>query len=249
MKIESLIAELEKFAPPSLAEEWDRVGLMVGDSSRECTGVMLALDLVDEVIDEAIAGGANLIVTHHPFIWDPIRRLDVKDAMGRLIARLIANDITVYSMHTNLDKAALCKHVASLLSDDVKADEEGIGAIASFEGIALKDLAKKVSHELGDPTVRLVGDPMRKVFSAYVVTGSGSGEYDRAKQVADVLVAGELKHSVYIDAARCGYMLIEYSHYYSEIVMQDVLYAALQGTGIKIIRAAKRCPFRRIEEV
>ena len=88
MKIDALIGELEKFAPKSLAEEFDRVGLMVGGGERECTGVMLALDLTDKVIDEAISAGANLIVTHHPYIWDPMKNIDFSTIQGRQIKAL-----------------------------------------------------------------------------------------------------------------------------------------------------------------
>lgn len=249
MKICTLIAVLEEFAPLSLAEEYDRVGLMVGDADAECTGVVLALDLTDKVIDEAIAAGANFIVTHHPFIWDPLKNIDFESGKGAQIKRLILHGIAVYSAHTNLDKApeGMNVYAAQLFGGtNICCDSEGVGAVFETD-CTLKELAKRVATSLADGTVRYVGDPDMRIHKAYVVTGSGGSEYDRAKEVAQVLITGELRHHQYIAAENEGFGLIEFSHYYSEIIMQDILCRLIEGTGVKIIKAAAGCPFRRIE--
>ena len=248
MKIDALIGELEKFAPKSLAEEFDRVGLMVGGGERECASVMLALDLTDKVIDEAISAGANLIVTHHPYIWDPMKNIDFSTIQGRQIKALIENGITVYSMHTNLDKAeqGLNVTLAKALGKNVRRDEEGVGAIFEVDE-SLSSLAKRTAAFLDDDTVKFVGED-RRVRVAYVVTGSGGSEFDRAFSVADVFLTGELKHHQYLDAIARGKALIEFSHYYSEIIMQDILERALSSTGVKIFKAQGNCPFRRYDK-
>lgn len=251
MKIANIIAMLEEFAPPSGAAQWDRIGLMVGDVNRECSGIVLALDLTDRAIDDALENGANLIVTHHPYIWDALARIDVSKGQGRQIETLIKHDVTVYSMHTNLDMAPTGLNVslaAMLGGSNIRLDEDGEGALFDVD-CTLGELAAQAARTLGDETVRLVGDADRRVRRAYIVTGSGGSEYSRAKEVADVLLTGELKHNRYIEAQRDGFALIEFSHYYSEVIMQDILYGALAPTGLKIIRAASGCPFRRLEEI
>ncbi len=251
MKISEVIEILERFAPPTSAEEWDRVGLMIGDPDRDCSTVSVALDLTSEALEDAIREGAELIVTHHPFIWDALERIDTRDARGKMIAALIKNGICVYSMHTNLDMAqnGLNATLAKALGGkNIRLDEEGCGAVFDTE-TTLGALAKRTANVLGDDSVLVVGDSGAHISRAYVVTGSGGSAFLRAMTLADVLITGELKHNQYIEAVERGFKLIEFSHYYSEIIAQDVLREALADTGLKIIKAAQSCPFRRLENL
>lgn len=96
---------LNAFAPPSLAESWDNVGLLIGDMHAKATGVLCALDLNEAVIEEAIKLGANCIVTHHPFIFKALKKIDFQTAEGRMIRKLIKHDLNIFAMHTNFDIA------------------------------------------------------------------------------------------------------------------------------------------------
>lgn len=250
MKNGEIIEILEKFAPPSLAEEWDRVGLMLGTRRSENTGVLVTLDVTPEAVAQAEECGANLIVSHHPFIWDALPRIDEDTPRGAMYARLIRDGISVYSMHTNLDKAdgGINDRLAAMLGGkDILPD--GVGRVFSTGDITLGELAKRVADALGDKTTLVVGDPSAIVRKAYVVGGAGASEYDRAKEVADVLISGEFKHHQYLDAPVDGFALIEFSHFFSEIIMQEILSDALAPHRINIIKATKVCPFRRIEEI
>lgn len=245
-----IIEILEKFAPPSLAEEWDRVGLMLGSRKTVNEGVLVTLDVTSDAIAQAEQSGANLIVSHHPFIWDPLTCIDEDSTRGAMCARLIKDGISVYSAHTNLDKApgGINDRLATLLGgEDIQ--EDGIGRVFSTGGITLAELAKRTAERLGDKTVRAVGDPDGKIDRAYVVSGAGASEYQRARQVADALITGELKHNQFVSAAEDGFMLVEFSHYFSEIIVKEILYDALAPYSINIIKAANNCPFWRIEEL
>ncbi|MCM1394190.1 MAG: Nif3-like dinuclear metal center hexameric protein [[Eubacterium] siraeum] len=250
MKIKDIISKLEEFAPLNLAEEWDNVGLMLGDAESECGGIMLALDLTTDVIEQAEKEGCNLIVTHHPFIFRPIKRIVFSEAKGREIRRLIKSDINVYSMHTNLDKtegginAALCE----LLGAN-EFESDGVGAIFKIAPTTLGEFAKRVANTLDDKSVKIVGNPNKAVKSVYVVSGSGGSEYRRAYECADVLLTGDLKHHDYIDAIEDGFALVEYSHFSSEIIMQNILESTLKNLGVKIIKAKQSRPFRLLEEI
>lgn len=250
MKIGEIIEILERFAPTALAEEGDRVGLMAGSREAECRGALVTLDVTPEVVKQAEETGANLIISHHPFIWDPLKTLGEDSPRGELYARVVRGGISVYSMHTNLDKAAggINDRLVALLGGyDVEAD--GVGRVFSTGGITLGELAKRVAVTLGDGTVKAIGDPNKTVNRAYIVGGSGGSEYDKARQKADVFITGELKHHQYLDAALDGFMLIEFSHYFSEIIMQDILLDALASYPIKIFKATQSCPFRRMQEL
>ena len=105
MKLNDLIKQIEKKYPLSLAYDWDNVGLLVGDFESEIKKVLVTLEANENVIDEAIENNVDLIVTHHPFIFKKINKINTKDLKGRLIHKLIKNDIALYSMHTNFDIA------------------------------------------------------------------------------------------------------------------------------------------------
>ncbi|OYD07692.1 Nif3-like dinuclear metal center hexameric protein [Paludifilum halophilum] len=100
-----LIKAMEAWAPKSLAVENDRIGLQVGDPEAEVRGVLLALDVTEEVVDEAVRIGANWVIAHHAVIFRPLKELRTDQSAGRLYAKLLRNGINVYAAHTNLDAA------------------------------------------------------------------------------------------------------------------------------------------------
>jgi len=104
VQIGSLIERLESWAPLRLAESWDSSGLQVGNPERKANAVFLCLDVSEVVLDEAISHGAHLILSHHPMLFTPPKSLDIRSKTGKLVHKCLVNDLTVYSMHTNLDK-------------------------------------------------------------------------------------------------------------------------------------------------
>lgn len=103
MKIKDIAKAIERWAPPSLAESYDNVGLLVGDRNAECTGVLINLDVTESMLDEAKEAGCNLIVTHHPIWFTGIKRLNGNTYVERIIEKAIKMDIGLYAVHTNLD--------------------------------------------------------------------------------------------------------------------------------------------------
>ena len=106
IRIKDIIKELELFAPLSLQESFDNAGLQVGDVNQVATGVLLCLDVTEEVIDEAIERECNLIVSHHPLAFRPFKSLTGKTYVERCMIKACKYDLVVYSAHTNLDNAA-----------------------------------------------------------------------------------------------------------------------------------------------
>lgn len=102
-RVRDIASRMEEIAPPELAAEGDNVGLLLGDPDREVERVLLALDVTGEVVREAIGRGAGMIISHHPLIFRPLRRLVHNDPVGRLATELLQNGIALYSAHTNLD--------------------------------------------------------------------------------------------------------------------------------------------------
>jgi dinuclear metal center YbgI/SA1388 family protein len=103
MLIKDIISEIEHFAPPALKEDYDNVGLLVGSATAEATGVLITLDVTEEVVDEAIQNGCNMIVAHHPLIFRGLKNITDKSETGRIVIKAIRNSIAIFAGHTNVD--------------------------------------------------------------------------------------------------------------------------------------------------
>jgi dinuclear metal center YbgI/SA1388 family protein len=106
MKISEVVSALESIAPPVLQEEYDNAGLLVGDFSTVCTGVLCTLDVTEAVIEEAKRKNCNLVLAHHPVIFRPLKRISNATDTGRVVIAAIQNNIALYAAHTNLDNVA-----------------------------------------------------------------------------------------------------------------------------------------------
>ncbi len=103
MQIKDIINELEQFAPAALKEDFDNVGLLVGDASTDATGVLITLDITEKVVDEAIAKGCNLVVAHHPIMLSGLKKINGRNATERIVIKAIRHNIALYASHTNAD--------------------------------------------------------------------------------------------------------------------------------------------------
>ncbi len=115
MIVKEIIQGLELLAPVKLAESYDNVGLLVGKSDKEVSRIMVALDASESVIDECIARKVDLLITHHPIIFSPVKRITADHASGRKLLKLMQNQIACYAIHTNFDVAVMAKEAASRL--------------------------------------------------------------------------------------------------------------------------------------
>lgn len=106
MQIHQIIQVLEQWAPLAYQEDYDNCGLLVGDRSQVCSGVLISLDVTEAVLEEAITRKANLIVAHHPLIFRGVKQLTGKDLIDRILIKAIKHDIAIYAMHTNLDNVS-----------------------------------------------------------------------------------------------------------------------------------------------
>ncbi len=116
MKCYEIIDKLESLSPTEFAEEWDNIGLLAGRRDKEVRTVYIALDATDDVIEEAVRLGADLLLTHHPLIFKKMSRVNTDDFIGRRVCELIRNDISYYAMHTNFDVMGMADAAADELS-------------------------------------------------------------------------------------------------------------------------------------
>jgi dinuclear metal center YbgI/SA1388 family protein len=219
---------LESFAPARLSAEWDNVGLLVGDRARPVERLMTCLTVTPESVAEAIAERANLIVTHHPFPFHPLRTITSDAPPGRMLLELIGARIAVYSPHTAFDSAAAginqrlaaglgLQDIKPLIADgtDPALGTGRIGAIPS--PLPLGELARRCAKFLKIDGLQIVGDAERPVTRVAVACGS-AGELLEAAQHArcDCFVTGETRFHTCLEGQAGGITLILTGHYASE---------------------------------
>ncbi|MBO5364358.1 MAG: Nif3-like dinuclear metal center hexameric protein [Clostridia bacterium] len=233
LKVKDIIAELEQFAPPALAEPWDNVGLMVGDLEQRVTTVFVCLDVTSDNVRRATKWGADLILSHHPLLFAPPKHLVEQEVTGSIVRNLIRHEISVYSAHTNLDHATggmndvLAKHL-SLTQVRRFRDEECVdGAGNPIDNIGrvgvlpvameMGDFAELVRDALGCRSLRFVGTPEDTVKTVAVCSGSGGdGIYAAYHAGADVFVTSDIRHHEAQLAFELGLNLIDAGHFETE---------------------------------
>lgn len=231
LTVQQIYDFINERAPFETQVAYDNSGLLVGDPEREVTGVHFALDVTNAVIDEAIANGANLIVTHHPLMFSPVKRLVETSYEARLICRMIREGISLISAHTNLDQASGGVNdtlAAAIGLTDVTG--EGFLRVGDLpEIMTASALAEHIGKCLGD-AVRLMGDPQTKVTRVGMCSGSGSDEWPAAAALgAQAFLTGEAKHHHALEAADSGVVILEAGHHATELPGIFALADALQN--------------------
>ncbi|MFU0825403.1 Nif3-like dinuclear metal center hexameric protein [Clostridium sp.] len=232
LKVRDIKEVIEKFAPVSLKESYDNVGLMVGELDKEITSILVALDCTMEVIKEAVEKNCNLIITHHPLLFKKPSSITGETLAGRKIMELIKNDISLYSAHTNLDAVdggindtvmnllGLNEYVTMELSSGRCSEDNksGIGRLASLdESITLKDLCIRVKRSFKIPYVRYAGEDSMKIKKVAVINGSGQDYFSLAKKMgADCIITGDTSYHYVSDFSEEGIGIIDAGHFGTE---------------------------------
>ena len=225
MECKKVIELLEKQSPKSYACDWDNVGLLVGREDKEIQKIYIALDATDEAIEEAIANGADMLLTHHPMIFKGMKRVTQEDFIGRRIIRLIQNDMVYYAMHTNFDVMGMADLAADYLGiSDTRVleitsvsetGEEGIGRYGSLKKeMTVRECCEEVKQAFSLENVKVFGDLERQVKTAAISPGSGKSVISNALQAGvDVLITGDIDHHEGIDAVAQNMTVIDAGHY------------------------------------
>lgn len=204
-----IITEIEALWPTSFAESWDSVGLAVGDPQAPVSSILMALDPMDAVIDEAIDRGVDLLFTHHPLMLRGVTSVAAHTLKGGAVTRLISNGIAQYNAHTNADSAI--GGVSDVLADmlDLQDRQPITSGPAHPEGVGLGRVGNlphtatvaQLARTLAQATpatqtgIRVAGDPDAQVSRVAVLAGSGDSLFDEVRaQGAEVYVTSDLRH-------------------------------------------------------
>ena len=223
----------------SSALSYDNAGHLVGSLDSTVTGVVVCLDCTEEAVSCAVENGANLIVSHHPVIFDPLKKVTDES----IVYRLIRNDISVISAHTNLDQAdggineTLAK-VIGLQNIEKATDSEGFvyRTGETKEPVSADDFAKEVSKKLSLP-VKYVGTNTHIKRVAVCSGSGGSMLFEVAETGVDAFVTADVKHDVFLDAHALGMVLLDAGHFNTEDIIVEPLAKELKAAfpDIKVI--------------
>ncbi len=251
-KVKDIAEKIERLAPTSLAEPWDNVGLMVGDEEQEINKILICLDVTSENIRIAAEQKCDLIISHHPLLFSPLKSVTEQTIQGSIVRTLIKNNISVYSAHTNLDKAdggmndALAEklgldEVRSFFPDEYE-DRDNIGRIGVLENpVELTDFVSFVKSILGCRTIRSLGIPTEEIQTVALCTGAGGdGILTAYRAGADVYVTSDIKHHEAQLAFELGLNLIDAGHFETENIICEFMkeYLEMHFPSIEIVACA-----------
>ena len=238
MNIKELYERLEARIPRELSCSWDNDGLMCcPDTEGEVKRVLIALDVTAEVAEQAIAGGYDLIVSHHPLVFRPLKALNPTVPVAKKVIRLLTAGVSVMSFHTRLDAVeggvndVLAAALGLSHAEPFGNDGEAIGRIGTLpQEMTLEAFATLVKQVTGAPYVT-VSDAKRSVCRVAVLGGSGSDDVAAAERAgADTYLTGELGHHHLTDCPERGMNLLAAGHFFTE----NLVCEALRGILLEI---------------
>jgi dinuclear metal center YbgI/SA1388 family protein len=241
MKLQEIYDLLNNLSPFALQEKWDNAGLLVGSLEDEIENIYLSIDLDEELVSNANEN--SLIITHHPLIFAGLKKVNYDTYSTKLLRILIKKNISLISMHTNIDKTHLNKYfIENILGFNINNTQEFISTCEV--NMKFDDLLKHVCSKVGLKTAKAVrcNDFIKTVA---IVTGSGMSLIDEVK--ADCFLTGDIKYHDAMEAKARGLSLIDIRHYESERcfapLVEGLLSEYLKKNKLKAIITASKNPF------
>jgi dinuclear metal center YbgI/SA1388 family protein len=247
MKAHEIIKILDDFAPSGIQEDWDNSGLSVGNKNVEVNSAILSLDCTEEVVQEAIDCGANMIITHHPLIFKGVKKITNESVLERVIIKAVKNDLIIYSMHTNIDKvmSGVSGKMAQrlglvdvvFLSKD-SSEEYGMGVVGNLPSpMTYIELVIRLKEVFNLNSVRCSKPLNALVKRVALCGGSGTSLIDEARNSgADVFITGDITYHHFF--TEDGFGIMDIGHYESETgvleVIKDILLKKLPTFAVRI---------------
>ena len=237
MTIDTIIGAIQKMAPTALQESYDNSGLQLGDAAKECTGVLLCVDVTPGRVDEAVARGCNLIVSHHPLLFHGLKQITGATPQQQAVIRAIEAGVAVYSAHTSLDNAPggvsawlardLGLHYLGSLCPVAKdTPDAGAGAIAaSPEPLTAMQLVERVKKACASPVCRCTRPPEGAVITRVAMCGGSGGSMipDAIAAGAQAYITSDVRYHDFLDYGD-RIFIIDIGHFESESCTKRIFY-------------------------
>lgn len=236
MTVKDIYNYLNEIAPFDTAEEWDNCGLTIGSFNKDVKKIYIALDVTNDVLKDAISFGADLVITHHPMIFNPISQI----FCDSLVYKAVASGISFIASHTCLDKAeggvnhCLANRVG--IKNLKTSENDEFLKYGEIEPCSAEDFAKKIKSALGGAVS--FTDSGKTIKTVAMCSGSGGDMVAQAKCVgADAFLTGEAKHHEYLLSKNLGVSMFVAGHFETENIVCEYLYNSLKekfGNEIEI---------------
>ena len=242
-KVKDFYGYLNSIAPFETQEDWDNSGMLVGDMNAEVKKAAVVLDITHEEIKKAKAIGADLIISHHPVIFNPIKSV----TKGSMPYELVASSINALCCHTPLDIAdgGTNDSLAELLGINVTRADDPILRLGTVEPTTAQELAGKIANTLN--TKVRYADAGKTIKKIAICTGAGCSLIEAAGEI-DAFITGDASHHNFLDCVQAGITLIAAGHCETEIIVVPVLVKKLQAQfpDIEIIDIKQENPIKFI---
>ena len=239
-KVKDIATAIEEFAPLSLKESWDNPGLQVGNPEMDITGILLCLDVTEEILKEARKRDCNMIVSHHPLIFGGLKRLTGATPVERIAAEAILDNIAIYSAHTNLDSAfeGVSYEMAHMLGmkdyrplelNPAGNETQGLGIVGMVKPTPKLEFLRKVKETFEVRDLRYSAQTPGIVVRKVALCGGSGGSLIKAALAsgADVYLCGDLKYHDYTSYGS-DILLADIGHFESELCSRKILFRAIR---------------------
>ncbi len=234
--IYNILAKIEEFAPPEIAEEWDNVGYIIQRENQNIKKILLALEINNLAVKKALKDNIDLIITHHPPIFDPLKKIE-----NNHILKLIKGEVAVISAHTNLDytsRGVSFSFAKAIGFDEISpiTDERGrkVAVLGINKNLSAKEFSKKAKHKLNAPFVKLysAGKNMDDIVKRVALCGGSGGDLiDIVKKIADIYISSDFKYHQIISSP---IPLLDVGHLYSELPSLQIFVSLLKNFDVEI---------------
>ncbi len=236
MKVKEIISVIESFAPLSIQESWDNSGLCVGSPEDEVTSVLMGLDCTPQLVDEAVACGADMIITHHPLIFSGLKKITPDNQVGEAVIKAIKAGIAIYAAHTSADKVIAgvsgAMAVRLGLKDVQILDEDGegtgLGVVGNLpEPLSAAEMTALVKERFGLKVLKS-SRPLDGTISRVAMCGGSGGSLigEARKSGAQLYISGDISYHNFF--TEDGFMIMDIGHYESEIEIVDILFSLIK---------------------
>lgn len=236
MRVRDIAAAIESFAPLTLQESYDNSGLIVGRMDDEVSKALLAVDVTEEVIEEALAEGCDMIITHHPIIFHALKRFNSASQTERCVEMAIRHGIVLYAAHTNLDSTpqGMSWRVGEMLGlrnmevlQSTNAEGAGFGVVGDVEPQPSEEFMLKVMERFGVKALRHSDVVRAEVSRVAICTGAGASLIDDARRArADIYLTADLKYNDFMRHEN-AVILADMGHFESEYCAIQILFDIL----------------------
>ena len=222
--------------------------MLVGNNKKDVKKIQLSIDATEKAVDYAAQNNVDMIVTHHPLIFKPLKSIVMSELSGRKIIKLIENGLNLYSIHTNLDssKDGLNDYILELLEVkkykiiDINANDEtaGIGRMYTLEEkITILEYADFIKTKMKIKNVRVISNDLKsEVKKIALINGSGMSYWRKVKSLgADLFITGDISYHDALDAKESGLHLIDIGHFESENCFSELLKKNLEEIGLEVL--------------